>query len=151
MRLLTMCVSALAACSVGMTALADGTSFVINEDDYTIDAPLTDQAGDPAKGLQAFVGRKKGNCLACHAVEQLKDDYQFHGEVGPELTVIGEDYSTAELRLRVVGSKFLNEDSIMPSFLQKTGYTRPDPKFDGKSILTPQEVEDIVAYLATLK
>ena len=143
--------STIAAIALTSSAIASDVSYTVNEDDLTIEESLTGTPGDATKGLQLFVGRKKGNCLACHAVESLKADHQFHGEVGPELTEVADIYNEAELRLRVVDYQVINEDVIMPSFLKSTGFHRADKKFDGQSILNAQEVEDIVAYLLTLK
>lgn len=75
---------------------------------------------------------------------------QFHGEVGPDLGESGSNYSAAELRMRLVDPKVLNPDTIMPAFLVP-GKTAVLKKFAGKTILSPQDVEDIVAYLTTLK
>lgn len=112
--------------------------------------PLTKQAGDPAKGKGVLSNRKLGNCLACHQLEALKEQ-PFHGEVGPPLDGVASRYSVAELRLRVVDPKALNPDTIMPSFYKTEGLHRVMKKFQGKPILTAQQVEDLLAYLATLK
>jgi len=118
--------------------------------DGTIEASLTGEAGDPARGKAAFVGRKAGNCLACHLVTELLDEQQFHGEVGPPLDGVGEVYTAAELRAQVVNSKAANPYTIMPAFYRTSGLNRVPEKFAG-TILTAQEVEDIVAYLQTLR
>ena len=118
--------------------------------DGTIEASLTGEAGDPARGKAAFVGRKAGNCLACHMVTELLDEQQFHGEVGPPLDGVGEVYTAAELRAQVVNSKAANSYTIMPAFYRTSGLNRVPEKFAG-TILTAQEVEDIVAYLQTLR
>jgi sulfur-oxidizing protein SoxX len=76
---------------------------------------------------------------------------QFHGEVGPPLTGVGGRWEEAELRGIVTNAKMMFEGTIMPGFYIDSGYERPLKKFDGKSILTAQQVEDVVAYLLTLK
>ncbi len=119
--------------------------------DGALETPLTDKAGDPANGKQAFTDRKAGNCLACHVVTELQDSYLFHGEVGPPLDGVADVYSAAELRARIVNPKTDLPDTIMPAFYRTTGYNRSAGKFDGKTILTAQQVEDVVAYLLTLK
>lgn len=126
-------------------------SYVINKDNYSIDQPLTNTPGDIDNGKRVFIGRKKGNCLACHVVVQLEDMEQFHGEVGPELSTIGADYTLEELRLRVADARFINPVGIMPAFLKSEGHFRPIDKFANTSILTAQEVEDVIAYLTTLR
>jgi len=113
--------------------------------------PLTSQPGDPAAGKKAFTNRRQGNCLACHVVTSLAQEEQFHGEIGPPLDGVAGRYSMAELRLRIVDSKKLNPATIMPSFYKKDGFHRVAQKFEGKTILEAQQVEDILAYLATLK
>ena len=110
---------------------------------------LTGKSGDPKAGRAAAINRKKGNCLACHALPI--PEQPFHGQIGPDLEGIGSELSEAELRLRVVNSKMINEYTIMPAFYWSTGYERILKKFKGKTILSAQQVEDIVAYLKTLK
>ncbi len=127
----------------------DPVSFEI-VDDERIPASLTGTAGDPDKGREAFINRKLGNCLGCHAVTELAAQ-PFHGEVGPPLDGIGEIYGEGELRLRVVNPKVVNPDTIMPGFYVSDGLHRVAEKFQGQTILTAEQVEDIVAYLMTLK
>jgi sulfur-oxidizing protein SoxX len=117
--------------------------------DYAIPKPLTGTPGDPANGRKVAINRKKGNCLACH--QMPIPEQQFHGEISPDLSGVGSRYSEAELRLRVVDPKVLNEDTIMPAFYKNTGLHRVMKDFQGKTMLSAQEVEDVVAYLMTLK
>ena len=116
--------------------------------DGTIPKSITGVAGDPAAGKKAAINKKKGNCLACHVMPIPEE--QFHGKTGPDLNGIGSRQSEAELRMRLVDSKVIAPDTMMPSFY-KTGQHRVLPAFEGKTILEAQEVEDIVAYLLTLK
>lgn len=111
---------------------------------------LSGVAGDPAAGRKAFLNRKQGNCLACHTSSDMVNE-PFHGEVGPSLDGVATRWSEAELRGIVTNSKKTFEGTIMPAFYIDSGYNRPLDKFAGKSILTAQQVEDIVAYLMTLK
>ena len=110
--------------------------------------PLTKP--NPERGKKVFSNRKLGNCLACHQLEAMKEQ-PFHGEVGPPLDGVGSRYSVAELRLRIVDPKALNPDTIMPSFYKTEGLHRVMKQFAGKPILTAQQVEDLLSYLATLK
>lgn len=119
--------------------------------DGALETPLTDTPGDPVKGKETFTGRKLGNCLACHQVTSLLDSEQFHGEVGPPLDGVADVYSEAELRARIVNPKTELPDTMMPSFYRVDGFNRSAEKFAGKTILTAQQVEDVVAYLLTLK
>lgn len=118
--------------------------------DDGIPVALTNMVGDAAAGKKTLINRKKGNCLACHAVAELANQ-PFHGEVGPALNGIADRYSEAQLRLLVVNAKMVNEDTIMPAFYRTDGLTRVAKKFDGKTILSAQQVEDVLAYIKTLK
>ena len=118
--------------------------------DIAIPKPLTDKPGDPARGRQLMANRKKGNCLACHKIDQMKD-FLFHGEIGPDLSDIASTMPPEEMRLRLVNPKIVNPDTIMPAFYKVEGLHRVMKKFRGKSILTAQEIEDIISYLVTLK
>ncbi len=114
----------------------------------TIPKSLTGKPGDPKKGLETAVNRRKGNCLACHVLPNVKQ--ADHGEVGPPLAGVAKRYKEGELRLRLVDSKKLNPDTIMPSYYRNTGYHRLQKKWKGKTIISAQDVEDILAYLKTL-
>lgn len=116
--------------------------------DGTIPMSLSGKAGDAANGRKIAIHRKKGNCLACHVMPI--PEQQFHGQIGPELNGVADRLNEAELRAMVVDSKIANDDSIMPSMhVVKTKDVAK--KFVGKTILSAQDVEDVVAYLLTLK
>ena len=118
--------------------------------DGAVETSLTGQAGDPAAGRAVFANRKQGNCLACHMNADLSEE-SFHGEVGPPMDGVADRWSEGELRGIVSNSKMMFEGTIMPAFYIDQGYTRPLEDFAGQSILTAQQVEDVVAYLMTLK
>lgn len=118
--------------------------------DGTVEQSLTGQPGDAAEGRKVFANRKQGNCLACHTNADLAEE-SFHGEVGPPMDGVADRWSQAELRGIVTNSKMMFEGTIMPAFYIDAGYERPLDDFAGKSILTAQQVEDVVAYLMTLK
>ncbi len=115
----------------------------------SIDKSLTGQPGDAANGRKVAINRKLGNCLACHALPI--PEQPFHGDVGPDLSETGGNLSEGEIRLRVVNSKVLNPDTIMPAFYRIDGFERVLKKFQGKTMLSAQQVEDVVAYVMTLK
>lgn len=128
----------------------DADDVVFNEDGEVV-AALTAEPGNAERGREWFQNRKLGNCLACHQNDELAEQ-PFHGEVGPELNGVADRYSTAALRGIVVNSKIaLSEETMMPSFYRKKNGARPAKDFKDKSILTAQQVEDVVAYLLTLK
>jgi sulfur-oxidizing protein SoxX len=118
--------------------------------DGVVEASLTGQAGDPVAGRAVFANRKQGNCLACHANSDLSEE-SFHGEVGPLMDGVAGRWSEAELRGIVSNAKMTFDGTMMPAFYIDSGYERPLEDFAGKSILTAQQVEDVVAYLMTLK
>lgn len=113
--------------------------------------PLTDKAGDAAAGAKVVVNRRQGNCLGCHQVSSLKSE-SFHGEVGPALDGVGGRWDAAHLRMIVVNPKHVfSAETVMPAFYRVDGLSRVRSEFQGKPILTAQQVEDVVAYLTTLK
>ncbi|WP_435140657.1 sulfur oxidation c-type cytochrome SoxX [Pseudopelagicola sp. nBUS_19] len=118
-------------------------------EDGVVNASLTSRTGDVAAGRKVFANRKQGNCLACHANADMPEQ-SFHGEVGPTLEGVAGRWSEAELRGIVSNAKMTFEGTIMPAFYVDAGYERPLGKFEGKSILTAQQVEDVIAYLMTL-
>ncbi len=119
------------------------------KDSNSIPQSLTGQPGNPESGRKVAIDRKKGNCLACHVMPV--PEQPFHGEVGPDLTGVGSRYDAGELRLRIVNPKFANPDTIMPAFYRADGLHRVLKGFEGKTMLSAQQVEDVVAYLVTLK
>jgi L-cysteine S-thiosulfotransferase len=117
----------------------------------TIPAPLTSTPGDAREGVKAVIGRRLGNCLSCHEISVLRSE-EFHGDVGPSLDGVAERWTTAALRMIVVNAKMVfGEDTAMPAFYRVQGLNRVRPEFAGKPILTAQQVEDVVAFLTTLK
>jgi len=133
------------------TQMAESEMLVAYEvvDEAAIPQALTGQPGDPENGRALAIHRKKGNCLACHIMPI--PEQSFHGEIGPDLNGVAARYDAAELRLRLVDPKALNPDTIMPSYYKNNGYHRVLKDFEGKTMLSAQEVEDIIAYLQTLK
>lgn len=119
--------------------------------DMKVGESLSGTAGDAAEGRKIFANKKLGNCLACHAVTDQSDQL-FHGEVGPSLDGVADRWSEDELRAIVVNSKkVFSEDTIMPGFYTLEVGVNVRKDLVGKTILTAQQVEDVVAYLATLK
>ena len=145
-KLLATAMGLALAASIGFSAQAELVKFDIV--DGTIPQSLTGKAGDAANGRKLAYNRKKGNCLACHVMPI--PEQQFHGTIGPALDGVGSNLNSAELRMRMVDAQAINPDSVMPAFY-KTGQVRVMKKFVGKTILQPQEIEDIIAYLTTLK
>ena len=99
-------------------------------------------------GKKIFISRKV-NCLSCHEAPIIEE--KFQGNFGPPLGGVGSRYDKEELRLRVIDSKLINPDSIMPSYFKKIKFERTPREFLNKTILSAQEVEDLVEYLYSLK
>jgi L-cysteine S-thiosulfotransferase len=117
----------------------------------TIPVRLTGKPGDPKEGEKVVVDRRLGNCLSCHEISALSRE-QFHGEIGPALDGVAGRQNAATLRMIVVNAKKeFGDDTVMPAFYRVDGLNRVRPEFAGQPILTAQQVEDVVAYLATLK
>ncbi|MCZ4257246.1 sulfur oxidation c-type cytochrome SoxX [Sulfitobacter sp. PR48] len=141
--------------SVAVAEIIEPTN--VSFEDGAIATSLTGTPGDPAEGRDIVGNKKKGNCVACHQVSDLAE-IPFHGEIGPMLDGAGDRWSEAELRGIVANAKVMFEDSMMPSFYKTEGFIRPGNAYTGEAaddtfgpILTAQQIEDVVAYLATLK
>lgn len=114
-----------------------------------IPAALTATPGDAVRGRAVVLDRANGNCLICHRVPEPAEPFQ--GEIGPDLAGVGKRLNPAQLRLRLVDGSRLNPATVMPPYYRVEGLTRVDPRYRGKPALTAQEIEDAVAYLATLR
>jgi len=119
-------------------------------DGKSIPVSLTDRPGDPGRGREVVIDTKLGNCLACHQIPALGDQ-EMHGNIGPGLGGVASRMTEGEIRLRVVDAGTVEPDTIMPAFYRNKGFHDVMPKFEGKTILTAAEVEDVVAFLMTLK
>lgn len=109
---------------------------------------LTGTPGDPERG-RAIVVKRENTCLLCHSGPF--PDQRFQGDLSPDLKGAGARWSEGELRLRLVDAARLNPATIMPSYYKVDGLTRVAQNFRGKPILTAKQIEDVVAYLKTLK
>jgi sulfur-oxidizing protein SoxX len=109
---------------------------------------LTGQPGDPARG-RAIVIKRDTTCLLCHSGPFPEE--RFQGDLATDLRGAGRRWSAGELRLRLVDASRLNPATIMPSFYRVAGLNRVATAWRGKPILTAEQVEDVVAYLATLR
>jgi len=112
-----------------------------------VPAPLSATAGDPTHGRALLVARENANCILCHAIPEVR----FSGNLGPALTGIGSRLSAAQLRLRVADNAQVNTSTIMPAYYRSAGLTDVAAQYRDKTILSAQEIEDVVAYLQSLK
>ncbi len=111
--------------------------------------PLTVQPGDAARGRAIVASRQTGLCLLCHAGPFPEE--RFQGTLAPDLTAIVERRSAGELRARIVDARRFNPETIMPAYFRTDGLDRVASAFQGQTILNAQQVEDVVAFLLSLK
>ncbi|WP_413815311.1 sulfur oxidation c-type cytochrome SoxX [Bradyrhizobium sp.] len=113
-----------------------------------IPASLTGSPGDAARG-RALVLARTTTCILCHSGPF--PETRFQGDLAPDLTGAGNRWSVSQLRLRLVDASRFNPETIMPSYYRTGGLVRVGRNFAGKPILSAAEIEDIVAFLATLR
>lgn len=151
------------ATTIAAFLLATGSAYAetmpgdVSYEDGAVAQSLTGAAGDAEAGMKVMTTRGLGNCIACHEVTAL-NDFPFHGEIGPSLDGAGDRWTEAELRGIVSNAKMTFDESMMPAFYKTNGYIRPGNAFSGKAaegdlppLLTAAQIEDVVAYLLTLK
>jgi L-cysteine S-thiosulfotransferase len=138
----------IAALCGGPTSADEGLRPYIVVGD-AIPESLTGAPGDPARGKVIMTSRQTGLCLLCHSAPLPEE--KFQGTIGPELGGTGSRYSEGDLRLRIVDSRHFNPDTIMPSYYRLDGLERVAPAFRGKSVLSAEQIEDVVAFLKTLR
>jgi sulfur-oxidizing protein SoxX len=114
-----------------------------------IPVSLTGAPGDAERGLKIVTNRQVGLCLLCHAGPYPQE--RFQGTLAPDLKGAGARSTEGQLRLRIVDASRINRETIMPPYYRIDGLNRVSPGFRGKPILTAEQIEDVVAYLMTLK
>jgi sulfur-oxidizing protein SoxX len=134
-----------AAACVAAAALAQAAAFEAVGD--AIPRPLSAEPGDAARGRSIVVNRDQGGCTLCH---EIPGETRF-GNVAPPLSGVGARLSVPQLRLRVADSTRLNPNTPMPAYYRVQGLVEVAAAYRGKTILSAQQVEDVVAFLATLK
>jgi L-cysteine S-thiosulfotransferase len=122
-------------------------SFVVTGDAVT--APLGGTPGDIARGERLVRDRERGNCLICHSIPVPAE--RFQGDLGPPLAGVGRRLNLGQLRLRLIDQTRINPATIMPAYYRIDGLTRVAPRYAGIPALTAQEIEDVIAWLTTLK
>jgi len=149
-------VLAMAALLAGPAASETAPSAVTFEDGAIV-ASLTGTPGDAANGKKVMTTAALGNCVAWHPIGAMPD-VPFHGDIGPPLDGAADRWSEAELRGLVANAKMTFDGTFMPAFYKTETYIRPGAGYSGKApegpltpILSAQQVEDVVAYLLTLK
>ena len=114
-----------------------------------LDMPLTDAPGDPARGRRIVEDRQLSACLLCHAGPFPAPHLQ--GMIGPSLEDVGSRLSPGQIRLRLVDARKLNPDTVMPPYYVLEGLNRVGQAWQGRPALSAQQIEDVVAFLATLR
>ena len=117
--------------------------------DDAIPSSLTGAAGDPAAGRKIVLDRQVGLCLLCHSGPFPEE--RFQGDLAPSLAGVGARLSAGQIRLRIVDASRVNPQTIMPPYYRKEGLARVAPSHAGKTVLSAQQIEDVVAFLVTLK
>jgi len=117
--------------------------------DDAIPRSLTGVKGDPARGRAIVANRQVGLCLLCHSGPFPEE--RFQGNLAPDLAGVGKRSSEGQLRLRIVDSSRINPATIMPAYHRTEGLARVAPALRGKPILSAEQIEDVVAFLMTLK
>lgn len=145
-RRLAFCVALLAANSTSADGVRTMPYDVVGD---AIPAPLSGSAGDPARGRAIVVDRRTGLCLLCHSGPF--PEARLQGTLAPDLGGVGARLSTAQLRLRLVDASRLNPNTIMPPYYRTEDLNRAARAYAGKPVLSAEQVEDVVAFLATLK
>ena len=128
-------------------ALAQAAGYEVVGD--AIPASLTGKPGDAAKGRAVVANRQVGLCLLCHNGPLPEE--RFQGNLAPSLAGAGSRWSEGQLRLRLADSKRINPDTIMPAYYRTDGLTQVAKNLQGQPLLAAQQIEDVLAYLMTLK
>jgi sulfur-oxidizing protein SoxX len=115
-----------------------------------IEQALTGVPGDAARGHAIAIDRDLGNCTLCHAVPAMAAG-AVAGNLGPPLAGVGARLSAGQLRLRLVDSTRVNPDSVMPAYHRVQGLAHVATQYQGKPVLSAQQVEDLIAYLQGLR
>lgn len=144
-------------CLAAMAAAGETAPKDVVFEDGAIAASLTGVPGNPEEGAKVISTRSLGNCVACHVITAMPQA-QFQGNVGPPLDGAADRWTEAELRGMVANAKIMFEGTRMPAFYKVDGFIRPGVGFTREPateplppILTAQQIEDVVAYLLTLK
>ena len=128
---------------IGPTVEAGTVLQIIGD---AIVAPLTERPASPEIGKRIFVSRESGHCVLCHRVEGL--DAPFQGDIGPQLSDVGDRLSPGQLRLRIVDSSVLNAQTVMPPYYRSENLHRVANAHEGETVLTALQIEHLVAYLS---
>lgn len=141
--------SAPPSASVAAKAAPSPSPQTLNVAGDSLFAPLTASPGDAVRGRAIVANRQVGLCLLCHTGPFPEE--RFQGNLAPDLSGTGSRWSEAQLRLRLVDASWINPQSIMPAYYRSDGLTRVAPAWQGRTLLNAQQIEDVLAFLQTLK
>ena len=110
--------------------------------------PLAAGVANPAEGRRLFADRDGGHCVLCHRVDGLEAPFQ--GDLGPALDDVGARLGEGQIRLRIVDASTLNPATVMPPYYRVTGLEQVAEEHRGQTVLSAEEIEHLVAWLATL-
>jgi sulfur-oxidizing protein SoxX len=146
------------ACAIALAAVCARFAYAAQGEDMlrsyrvvgdAIPASLTGAKGDTQRGRSIVLNRQVGLCLLCHSGPYREE--KFQGTLAPDLKGAGSRWSEGQLRLRIVDASRLYPNTIMPPYYRVDGLVRVAPALQGKPILTAEQIEDVVAYLVTLR
>ena len=153
-RSLLAAVVALSTAAPAVSETAPGSVAFV---DGAVEASLSGAPGNPDEGVKVMTTNALGNCVACHQIAALPN-VQFPGDIAPPLDGVASRWNEAQLRGIVANAKMTFDGTFMPAFYKTDGFIRPGAAYSGKAaegplppILTAQQIEDVVAFLMTLK
>jgi len=135
-------------CGVFWTVLGL-VAFAHAQENDVLNQSLTGLKGDPARGRALVLDRQAGLCLLCHSGPF--PELSVQGDLAPDLRGVGGRLSSGQLRLRLVDARRFNPLTLMPAYYQVSGLTRVAAPYEGRPLLTAEEIEDVVAFLETLR
>jgi sulfur-oxidizing protein SoxX len=143
---LAMASATAASPSIGAESVPVAAYTVVGD---AIPLPLTATRGDAGRGRAIVANRQVGLCLLCHTGPFA--DERFQGNLAPDLAGAGKRWNAGQLRLRLVDGRRLNPQTIMPAYYRTDGLVRVGRAWQGKPVLSAQQIEDVVAFLQTLR
>lgn len=134
--------------ALGETASGTGLLLPYGVRGDAVPEPLGGLTGDPDRGREIVLDRRRGNCLICHSVPLAGEPFQ--GELGPSLAGVGSRLDQGQIRLRLIDQSRISPQTLMPPYYRVDGLRDVAAQYRGKPALSAQEIEDVVAYLETL-
>lgn len=135
--------SVIIACSILASACTEALPYEVTGD--AIIKPLTTEVPDPQMGADIFAAREGAHCILCHKHEGVSDEFQ--GNLGPDLTLVDQRLSEAQIRLRIVDYDVVKPGTTMPSYFRTHDLFEVDSEYNGETVLSDLAIEDIIAFL----